>query len=169
MELIHLLTVNWSGRSMPMFLTSIVSSYADGFVLAINNKWGTGKTTFIKMWKQQLKNEGFETLYFNAWENDFQPEVMVALLAELSELRNKNEKDFEKVVQKAAKFLRKAAPAVAKGVASKALGSEAISEIVKAGTEFTVEEIEEEIKSFNSAKKGILDFRKKSRRICQKG
>ena len=30
-------------------LTNIVSSYSDGFVLAINNKWGTGKTTFVKM------------------------------------------------------------------------------------------------------------------------
>ncbi len=30
-------------------LTSIVNNYADGFVLAINNEWGTGKTTFVKM------------------------------------------------------------------------------------------------------------------------
>lgn len=29
-------------------LTEIVGSYADGFVLAINNEWGTGKTTFRK-------------------------------------------------------------------------------------------------------------------------
>ena len=52
-------------------LTEIVNSYADGFVLAINNDWGTGKTTFVKMWRQQLINEGFQTIYFNAWENDF--------------------------------------------------------------------------------------------------
>ena len=32
-------------------LTSIISTYADGFVLAINNEWGTGKTTFVKMWQ----------------------------------------------------------------------------------------------------------------------
>ena len=42
--------------------TEIVSSYADGFVFAINNEWGTGKTTFAKMWKQQLNNEGFQTI-----------------------------------------------------------------------------------------------------------
>src|SRR5690606_39135017 len=68
-------------------LTMTVSNYADGFVMAINNKWGTGKTTFIKMWEQQLKNEKFQTLYFNAWENDFQPEVLIALISELGELR----------------------------------------------------------------------------------
>lgn len=37
-------------------LTDIVNTYADGFVLAINNEWGTGKTTFVKMWQLMLKN-----------------------------------------------------------------------------------------------------------------
>ena len=29
-------------------LSSIVRTYSEGFVLAVNNKWGEGKTTFIK-------------------------------------------------------------------------------------------------------------------------
>ncbi len=29
-------------------LTNIINSYPYGFVLALNNKWGTGKTTFVK-------------------------------------------------------------------------------------------------------------------------
>jgi len=33
-------------------LTEIINLFPDGFVLAINNEWGTGKTTFIKMWEQ---------------------------------------------------------------------------------------------------------------------
>lgn len=41
-------------------LTSLVGNYADGFVLAINNEWGTGKTTFVKMWQQQLNNEHYK-------------------------------------------------------------------------------------------------------------
>ena len=53
-------------------LLDIVSTYNEGFVLAINNKWGTGKTTFIKMWEQELKKNGFQTVMFNAWENDFE-------------------------------------------------------------------------------------------------
>lgn len=28
-------------------LTEIVETYSDGFVLAINNEWGTGKSTFV--------------------------------------------------------------------------------------------------------------------------
>lgn len=33
-------------------LSSIVDSYAKGFVLAINGEWGVGKTTFVKMWRR---------------------------------------------------------------------------------------------------------------------
>ncbi|MBS7564652.1 hypothetical protein KHS38_09555 [Mucilaginibacter sp. Bleaf8] len=32
-------------------LTSIIQTYPTGFVLSINNSWGTGKTTFLKMWQ----------------------------------------------------------------------------------------------------------------------
>lgn len=140
-------------------LTSIVDSYAEGFVLAVNNKWGTGKSTFVKMWEQFLKNKNFSTLYFNAWENDFQPEVMIALLSELSELRTKGSSDFDPVLKKATRFFKKAAPAVAKGVAAKAIGNEAISEVIAATVEFTTEELEQQIESYTQAKKGIVDFR----------
>lgn len=30
-------------------LTSIITHYRDGFVLALNGEWGTGKTTFVRM------------------------------------------------------------------------------------------------------------------------
>jgi hypothetical protein len=146
-------------KQYSQILTTIVEGYAEGFVLAIDNKWGTEKTTFVKMWQQQLINEDFQTLYFNAWENDFQKEVIIALLSELSELRNKSEDTFKNVVEKGAKFLRKVTPAIAKGVASKAIGNDAVSEIVGAVTEFTTEELESEIKDFTKSKKGIEGFR----------
>ncbi|WP_282041584.1 KAP family P-loop NTPase fold protein [Winogradskyella flava] len=141
-------------------LTSIVSGYNSGFVLAIDNKWGTGKTTFVKMWRQQLINQKYKTLYFNAWENDFQEEVIIALLSELEEFRNKGEQTFMTLVEKSATFLKKVFPTVVKGVASKAIGDKAITEVVGAITEFTVDEVELQIKNYNEKKKGINDFRK---------
>ena len=33
-----------------IILTQIVQNYSDSFVLSINGEWGTGKTTFMKMW-----------------------------------------------------------------------------------------------------------------------
>src|SRR5260370_28284823 len=83
-------------ESYAKVITEIIGNYADGFVLAINNEWGTGKTTFVKMWKQQLDNGGFQTIYFNAWENDFNNNPLVALMSELKPL-TKGKIDSEKV------------------------------------------------------------------------
>jgi len=149
-------------------LTNVVNTYADGFVMAVNNEWGAGKTTFIKMWKQQLKNEGFETLYFNAWENDFQDDVIIALLSELKELRDEGSEKFDSVLKNAATFLRKVAPAVIKGAASKAIGDDAVSDIVEAVTTYTTAEVEEELKAFSEKKKGIQDFRKSLEAFVEK-
>ena len=68
-------------------LTDIIENYSTGFVLAINNKWGTGKTTFVKMWEQDLKNKSYKTLFFNAWENDFENSPLTALMGELKSLK----------------------------------------------------------------------------------
>ncbi|WP_179375177.1 KAP family P-loop NTPase fold protein [Winogradskyella wichelsiae] len=149
-------------------LTSIISSYSNGFVLAIDNKWGTGKTTFVKMWNQQLKNQKYQTLYFNAWENDFQEEVMIALLSELEGLRNKGEETFTTLVEKSTTFLKKILPSVVKGVAGKVVGDDAINEVVGAVTEFTVEEVELQMKNYNEKKKGINDFRKALEKFVEK-
>jgi len=143
-------------------LTDIVNTYADGFVLAINNEWGTGKTTFVKMWQQQLKNESFQTIYFNAWENDFDSNPLVALMSELQTLTNaKNKKAFKSIVEKGAVLVKNIAPALAKSLIKKYLvdideiAIDAIENATKASTEI----LEEEIKEYTSKKKTIVEFR----------
>lgn len=144
-------------------LSDIVNTYADGFVLAINNEWGTGKTTFVKMWQQQLKNEGFQTIYFNAWENDFDSNPLVALMSELETLTNaKNKKVFKSVVEKGAVLVKNIAPALAKSLIKKyvvdidEIAVDAIENATKASTEI----LEEEIKEYADKKKTIIEFRK---------
>jgi len=144
-------------------LSDIVNTYADGFVLAINNEWGTGKTTFVKMWQQQLKNEGFQTIYFNAWENDFDNNPLVALMSELETLTNANNKKvFKSVVEKGAVLVKNIAPALAKSLIKKyvvdidEIAADAIENATKASTEI----LEDEIKEYSSKKKTIIEFRK---------
>ena len=68
-------------------LTSIADAYAhSGAVLAIDGEWGSGKTTFVKMWRQYLTNAGYKTLYFNAWATDFIEDPLIALIGELKEV-----------------------------------------------------------------------------------
>jgi nucleoside-triphosphatase THEP1 len=144
-------------------LTDIVNTYADGFVLAINNEWGTGKTTFVKMWEQQLKNEGFQTIYFNAWENDFDSNPLVALMSELEILTNpENKKIFKSVIEKGAVLVKNFAPALAKSLIKKyvvdldEIAVDSIENATKASTEI----LEEKIKEYSSKKKTIVEFRK---------
>ncbi|MCK6392067.1 P-loop NTPase fold protein [Zoogloea sp.] len=63
-------------------LTNVLNSAPDGLVLCINGTWGSGKSTFIEMWRTQLEGD-FTTMLFNAWESDFVDDAMVALLGDL--------------------------------------------------------------------------------------
>src|SRR6185295_3578005 len=65
-------------------LTQLVSQAEGPLVLAIDGPWGTGKTTFLKMWQAKLKNTGHACLYLNAWQTDFAKDPLVAVVGELS-------------------------------------------------------------------------------------
>jgi len=39
-------------------------------VIALDSVWGTGKTTFVEMWANELSDADFEVIMYNAWEND---------------------------------------------------------------------------------------------------
>lgn len=77
-------------------LTSVVNAYLGGAVMALNGAWGTGKTTFVKMWKQQLKSNGFPVIYYNAWEDDISEEPLLSLLRGLKNANDEEEKKAEK-------------------------------------------------------------------------
>lgn len=54
-------------------------------VIAIDSRWGTGKTTFIHMWEQYIKKGDLNSLYFNAWATDFSEDPLVSFLGEMNE------------------------------------------------------------------------------------
>ncbi len=65
-------------------LTSVIGSIEGPCVLAVDAAWGTGKTTFLRMWSQHLRNSGFPVVQFNAWETDFAGDPFVALSSEVA-------------------------------------------------------------------------------------
>lgn len=80
-------------------LTHVVNSIEGPCVLSLDAVWGTGKTTFLKIWAQYLRNEGFPVVEFNAWETDFSEEPFVALSTELTEgLKGCTDKSLEKKI-----------------------------------------------------------------------
>lgn len=66
-------------------LTRLVSNIEGPCAMAVDAAWGAGKTTFLKMWAQHLRNEGFPVVEFNAWETDFTGDPFVALSSEITE------------------------------------------------------------------------------------
>lgn len=141
-------------------LTNIIKSYPYGFVLALNNKWGSGKTTFVKMWEQDLKNNEFQTLYFNAWENDFENNPLTALMGELKTLTNANtKKEFKKTLKKASTLTKHIAPIIAKSIADRYIDTEGIKEAIVGVTEGLSEVFESEVHEYEKKKKNISDFR----------
>jgi len=64
-------------------LTQFVTQSSGSFVLALDASWGSGKTTFLEMWQVKLKQEGHICMYLNAWQNDFVPDPLIAIVGEL--------------------------------------------------------------------------------------
>lgn len=143
-------------------LTDIVANYKTGFVLAINNKWGTGKTTFVKMWQQHLKNKGLQTIYFNAWENDFDSNPMVALLSEFKSLeKGKNGKAFKTVLEKGAVLAKHSLGTLGKALLQKYTGiDEKFIDVIKEGIDASSEILQDEIEKYTQKKESIKEFRK---------
>lgn len=116
-------------------LTNLLNSLKGPFVLTIDSPWGTGKTTFIRIWKAVLESQNFACLYFNAWEKDFSTDPLVAFLGEFEELEKNiqpKNKNFTKYFNKAKKIgtalARRALPLAGKIATSGLLD---IDEIIK--------------------------------------
>lgn len=141
-------------------LTSIIHSYPHGFVLALNNKWGAGKTTFVKMWEQDLKNNEFQTLYFNAWENDFENNPLTALMGELKTLTTKKTaSEFKKTLKKASALTKNIAPIIAKAIADRYIDTEGIKDAIVGVTKGLSDVFENEVMEYEKKKKSVSDFR----------
>ena len=134
-------------------LTRIVSRIEGPCVLAIDAPWGHGKTTFLNMWTQWLRNEGFPVVAFNAWETDFTDRPFLALSAELvQELDAYTTVSMDQEVKAFTGTLKEAVqvviPKLAKGIPVIGLASEAALQLLPA---FSTDD-------YQAARKAIRQF-----------
>jgi hypothetical protein len=64
-------------------LTRIVCSLDGPTVLLLDAQWGTGKTTFIKMWLGELAKAQIPTIYFDAFANDYHEDPFLTVAGEI--------------------------------------------------------------------------------------
>lgn len=65
-------------------LAHIIQNISGPCTIAIDAPWGEGKTTFLRLCRQHMQNEGFPVVSFNAWETDYSDDPFIALSEELS-------------------------------------------------------------------------------------
>jgi KAP family P-loop domain len=104
-------------------LTQLVENTPDPFVLAVDGGWGTGKTSFLRMWCRHLEDRGHRCLYFSAWKNDFAVDPLAALVAELSADLEKDSSPLSDRSQKILAELKKVANVLSRRFASAAIAS----------------------------------------------
>lgn len=148
-------------------LTQLLSTIRDPFVLAIDSPWGTGKTTFLKMWMAQLKSNGFTCLSFNAWDTDFTGDPLVSFIGEMQSALDASPKDaktsaegqeyFSKGKKLLATLAKKSVPLAIKHLSQGLLDLEGLKDtgIAELAESLAKEKIEE----YEADKKTIADFK----------
>ncbi|MXY43430.1 MAG: AAA family ATPase [Dehalococcoidia bacterium] len=66
-------------------LTKVVEGQQAPFVISVDGGWGTGKTFLLKRWQQDLEKQGWQAIYFNAWEDDYSDDPLLAIIGQLSD------------------------------------------------------------------------------------
>ncbi len=159
-------------------LTILIKTIKQPFVLSVSSPWGTGKTFFLKRWKAQMELEDFTCIYFNAWENDFAEEPLVAFIGEIetkfSENQTKKESSIEKLKESSGKILGKLTPLALKMITRGALENvEELKDIFDSNSEkdignFISKLAKEQIENYQNKKQSISDFKNSLSEFAEK-
>ena len=131
-------------------------------VFAIDGQWGTGKTTFVRMFKQHLLNEGLQVTTINAWDTDYADEPLAALVSSVANAGADDAKrrDFKKAAVGVLKVVAPAAIRAATygmldlGTAVEKSAGDALSKFAENG----LARFEEHSKSMGAFKQRLKDL-----------
>lgn len=148
-------------------LTAMFDIVDNQMVLAINSQWGTGKTSFLRMWNQHLINQGYKTIFFNAWENDFVDDPFIAFVDEIRDSIN-DENKVRGLIEKAKDVslaLFKQTPKMASKIIKEKTGFD--SEEIISNDELA-KSVADKIDSYNKNKKSVNKFKIELEKIANK-
>ena len=136
-------------------LTHLITSIEGPCTMAVDAPWGAGKTTFINMWDQYLRNNGLTVVKFSAWENDFCGDPFAALCVELATAKNTGI-DKEKLMEAGEKVIKHVTGnAMNQLVAAITAGTINLQELVKSDET----DITKRLDQYQDAKRAIKEFR----------
>lgn len=110
----------FSRKELGDSLLSLFKTTHESVVLCLDAPWGDGKTTFARMWLAELKRQGLNCIYFNAYAHDYADEPFIAFCGEILSLAEKSFAD-----DAAIQALKKDFKSKAKKIGAKLLGTTA--------------------------------------------
>lgn len=131
-------------------------------VVSLDAEWGMGKTTFLRMWQEHLRLQGFSVVIFNAWDNDFANEPFLALSEELQGALGEGAAGEDgaagRLKYAALGVLANAAPALVRTGATLA-GGGAAGDIAAAVTAHVMAVAKQDLTRYGAAKAAMTGFR----------
>ena len=95
-------------------ISELLKTTEGNFVMTLSSPWGTGKTTFIRMWKAYLEYKTHPCVLFNAWEHDYADNPFLTFIAEmyeqLSSLKGKDASAIANTLEEVKDFGKKLLP-----------------------------------------------------------
>ena len=83
-------------------LTNLIAAQQHPLTISLHGEWGTGKTFLLKRWQRALENAEYKAIYFNAWEDDFRDDPLLAIVGQLSS--HFKEPNLKRIARKAAQI-----------------------------------------------------------------
>ena len=83
-------------------LTNLVATQEPPLSISLHGQWGTGKTFLLRRWQKTLELDSYQAIYFNAWEEDFCDDPLLAMIGHLAEHFEDNK--FKQLARKVAEI-----------------------------------------------------------------
>lgn len=166
-----------------LIMNFVNKSPENGLVLALDDKWGNGKTSFLKMMVSELNNNeefNINVIYYDAFENDYHTDPFVSLTSEIYQSLNNDKSKVERLQSSLVEAGKKVGASLFKGSLNYAINTatggllngstieSAKDSFSKAINDPIEQYIEEKIKSGKKEKADIANFKVTLESIYQK-
>lgn len=144
-------------------LAASLAAMEGACVIAVNGRWGTGKTTFVNMFTQHLRNKKFTVVGINAWETDYADAPLAALSCAVErEIEEEGRSDFNAAAKR---LLRAVAPPLIRLATQGLLDLDA--SIEQAASDGVARWADASLQRFEEHQKSLGDFRQTLERVAK--
>ncbi|ENW04478.1 KAP family P-loop NTPase fold protein [Acinetobacter beijerinckii] len=176
----------WDRKRLGVQLTNYVDRLQCGAVLALDARWGEGKTWFVKHWKKHLEDEKHSVIYLDAFANDYLDDPFLTIASEIShafkesdEINNQDIDDFNSKTASVLISLAAILPVIAAKAGLHWIGlggaGEAVQELYKNGEELydsvsdeITAKVKEHIENHQIEKESVRDFKNELAQLAKK-